>query len=82
MEKMEETGRNGETEEKTRPKVKTMIYLLFTLLIFFNPFDLIFFGENMCFYENIFFRKTFFLNIFFRRIHVFLRKYIFFLENI
>jgi hypothetical protein len=25
--KMEETGRNRETEEKIRPKVKTMIYL-------------------------------------------------------
>ena len=31
--KLEETGRKGETEEKTRPKVKTMAYLFFTLLI-------------------------------------------------
>ena len=27
--KLEETGRNRETEEKTRPKVKTMAYLFY-----------------------------------------------------
>ena len=57
LEETGETGRNGETEEKIRPNVKTIAYL------FYNPFGLsFFFGENMFFLgENLFFLvKTYF----------------------
>ena len=50
------------TEEKTRPKVKSMTFLLFTLLIFFNPFDQIFLVKTCVFLEKIYVLvKTFFL---------------------
>ena len=39
--KLEETQRNWETEEKTRPKDKTMAYLFLLCWFFKNPFDLI-----------------------------------------
>ena len=57
--KLEETGRNRETEEKTRPKVKTMAYL-FLLCWFFNPFYLSFLVKTCVFMKTRFFRKTFF----------------------
>ena len=81
--KIEETGRNGETEDKTRPKVKTMIYLLFTLLVF-KPIKSHFFLVKTCvLMKTFFFRKTFFFeNMFLGEIMFFFVKICFFGENI